>query len=110
MRPLLRGFRRDKVKASGQCKRSPQAVYVGDNRLLTTTVNGQRLFVDARDLSLSPEIILNGCWEPGVTRALHSLVRQGMTVVEIGANIGYFATLLGRLVGRQGCVRAFEAN
>ena len=33
-----------------------------------------------------------------------------MTVVEIGANVGYFTTLLGHLVGGEGCVRAFEAN
>jgi FkbM family methyltransferase len=78
--------------------------------VLTTTVNGQRLFVDTLDLSLTPEIILNGCWEPGVTRALSSLVKQGMTVVEVGANVGYFTTLLGRLVGPQGRVFAFEAN
>jgi hypothetical protein len=68
------------------------------------------LFVDTRDLSLTPEIILNGCWEPGVTRGLSSLVKQGMTVVEVGANVGYFTTLLGWLVGPQGSVFAFEAN
>jgi FkbM family methyltransferase len=110
MSPLRRAFRRDRTKLPGPRGRAPQAVYVGGNRVLTTTVNGDRLFVDARDLSLSPDLILNGCWEPGVTRALSSLVREGMTVVEVGANIGYFTTVLGRLVGRRGCVRAFEAN
>ena len=85
-------------------------MYVGGNRVLTTTVHGQPLFLDSRDLSLSPQIILNGAWEPGVTQALRSLVKPGMTIVEIGANIGYFTTFLGRLVGPQGCVRAFEAN
>jgi FkbM family methyltransferase len=110
MIPLRRAFRRGRAEPSGLRDRVRQAVYVGDNRVLTATVNGQRLFVDARDLSLSPGIILNGCWEPGVTRALSSLVKPGMTVVEIGANVGYFTTLLGPLVGRQGSVRAFEAN
>jgi predicted methyltransferase len=85
-------------------------VYVGGNRVLTTTVHGQSLFVDSRGLSLSPQIILDGSWEPGVTQALRSLVKLGMTIVEIGANIGYFTTLPGRLVGPRGCVRAFEAN
>jgi FkbM family methyltransferase len=107
MHSFLRAFRRGKTRRR---TRAPQGIYVGGDRVLTTTVNGQRLFVDGRDLSLSPGIILDGCWEPNVTRALISLVRAGMTVVEIGANIGYFTTLLGRLVGRQGCVRAFEAN
>jgi FkbM family methyltransferase len=110
MHSLLRAFRRDKTRVSGRPTRVPQGVYVGDGRVLTTTVSGQRLFVDARDLSLSPGLILDGSWEPHVTRALTTLVKAGMTVIEIGANVGYFTTLLGRLVGGQGCVRAFEAN
>jgi len=107
MHSFLRAFRKGKTR----CRtRAPQGVYVGGGRVLTTTVSGQRLFVDARDLSLSPGLILDGSWEPHVTRALITLVKAGMTVVEIGANVGYFTTLLGRLVGGQGCVRAFEAN
>jgi FkbM family methyltransferase len=111
MNPFLRAFHRKKIPEvatpQGQLR---QAVYLGGNRVLTTTVNGQRLFLDARDLSLTPEIVLNGCWEPGVTSALNSLVKQGMIVVEVGANVGYFTTLLGRLVGPSGLVCAFEAN
>ncbi len=107
---LLRAFRRKRAKPARPRERERQAVYVGANRVLTTTIHGQPLFVDARDLSLSPQLILNGNWEPGVTRALRSLVKPGMTVVEIGANVGWFTTLLGRLVGPQGCLRAFEAN
>ncbi|MBV9860674.1 MAG: FkbM family methyltransferase [Alphaproteobacteria bacterium] len=78
--------------------------------MLTTTLRGQKLFLDSRDLSLSPHIILEGTWEPSVTRAIASLVKPGMTVVEIGANVGYYTTLFGALVGPGGCVRAFEAN
>jgi FkbM family methyltransferase len=110
MHSLLRALRPGKARIPGRRTRPPQGVYVGGGRVLTTTVNGQRLFVDARDLSLSPGLILDGTWEPHVTRALITLVKAGMTVVEIGANVGYFTTLLGRLVGGQGCVRAFEAN
>jgi len=87
-----------------------RAVYIGDNRVLTTTIYGHPLFVDSRDLSLTPQIILAGCWEPGITQAIMSLVKPGMTIVEIGANVGYYTTLLGQLVGPAGCVRAFEAN
>ena len=107
---LLRALRWSRAKPAAPRERQRQAVYVGANRVLTTTIHGQPLYVDARDLSLSPQLILNGNWEPGVTRALRSLVKPGMTVVEIGANVGWYTILLGRLVSPQGCLRAFEAN
>ena len=69
---LLRAFRRSRAKPPAPRERERQAVYVGANRVLTTTIHGQPLYVDARDLSLSPQLILNGNWEPGVTRAPRS--------------------------------------
>ena len=48
--------------------------------------------------------------DDGITVSASGEVKSKPTVVEIGANVGYFTTLLGRLVGGQGCVRAFEAN
>ena len=47
-------------------------------------------------------------FEPEVLAALRQWVRPGMTVVDIGANIGYFTAHLSRLVGEQGEVHAFE--
>ena len=64
MRSLLRAFRREKNQIPGRRTRGPQAVYVGGGRVLTTTVNGQRLFVDARDLSIAPGIILRVAGSP----------------------------------------------
>jgi FkbM family methyltransferase len=103
-------FRRSEGMPPIQRERESRAVYVGDNRVLITTVHGRPLFVDSRDLSLAPQLILSGCWEPGITRAIMSLVKPGMTIIEIGANVGYYTTLFGNLVGPTGSVRAFEAN
>lgn len=110
MSRLRRIFRRSEHGRPIPREPDRQAVYVGDNRVLTKTIYGHPLFVDSRDLSLSPEIILSGCWEPGVTRAIMALVKPGMTIIEIGANVGYYTTLFGHRVGAQGGVRAFEAN
>jgi FkbM family methyltransferase len=46
----------------------------------------------------------------GEKSALARLVRPGMTVVEVGSNLGLYAVLLSRLVGAQGRVLAFEPD
>lgn len=50
-----------------------------------------------------------GSYEPQLQAALKDYAGPGMTVYDIGANIGYISILLGRLVGETGRVFAFEA-
>jgi FkbM family methyltransferase len=52
----------------------------------------------------------NGEVEPEVQTALRKYLRPGMTVYDIGANIGFFSLLAARLVGPAGGVTAFEAD
>ncbi len=51
-----------------------------------------------------------GTYEPEVQAALPGLVQPGMTVLDIGANIGFFAIGMARLTGAEGRVIAFEPN
>ena len=44
------------------------------------------------------------------TRILEQLIKPGMTVVDIGANIGYYSLLFARCVGPHGKVFAFEPD
>lgn len=64
------------------------------------------------DLDLSQgidfAIFLLGSFEPATSRALQRHVRPGMTVLDIGANIGAHTLRLGQLVGPAGRVLAFE--
>ncbi len=47
-------------------------------------------------------------YEPHVVAAMEAYVRPGMTVLDVGANIGYFTLLGAKLVGSQGRVIAVE--
>lgn len=51
---------------------------------------------------------LLGSSEPGVQRALTALVRPGMTVFDVGANVGFLSVIAARLVGETGKVVSFE--
>lgn len=49
-----------------------------------------------------------GVYEKCVTASLPRIIEEGMTVVDLGANIGYYTLLASRLVGISGRVYAFE--
>ncbi len=53
-------------------------------------------------------IFLLGAFEPDTLKVFRRLVHPGMTVLDIGANIGAHTLHLGRLVGTSGRVVAFE--
>lgn len=64
-------------------------------------------------LNLNPrtgQAYFDGGGEPEVQAALEKHVRQGMTVYDVGANIGLFSMIAARLVGEHGRVVAFEAD
>jgi FkbM family methyltransferase len=87
-----------------------EAVYVGHDRILLRTPNRFKMYVDARDVSIAPHLILDGVWEEWTEAVLRKLLRPGMTVVEIGANVGFFTLIESRTVGENGRVIAFEAD
>lgn len=49
-------------------------------------------------------------YEPDTTVFFMNIIKPGMTVVDIGAHIGYFTRLFSRLVGNGGKVFALEAD
>lgn len=53
---------------------------------------------------------LAGNYEPELTQLVKERVRQGMTVIDGGANIGYYTLLFSHLVGASGTVYAFEPD
>ena len=69
------------------------------------SIDGLRLAIDAQD-----SLGLTGpqAFEPEVLAALRRWVQPGQTVIDIGANIGYFTAHLARGVGNAGVVHAFE--
>jgi len=50
------------------------------------------------------------CWEPAETLLLQRMLRPGMSVVDVGAHVGYFSVLMSRCVGKTGRVTAFEPD
>jgi len=62
------------------------------------------------DQFISTELAANGIFEPFETAWVSTEIRPGDTVLDLGANIGYYTLLFARLVGPSGKVYAFEPD
>jgi FkbM family methyltransferase len=74
---------------------------------LVPTTDGRRLHADL-STGMSDLIYFLGEYERAVTRVVRSVVRPGDVCLDIGANMGWYTTLLHSLVGPGGAVHAFE--
>ncbi|MGH0029409.1 MAG: FkbM family methyltransferase [Myxococcota bacterium] len=69
-----------------------------------------RMFLNPDDRTITPKILFDGVWEPKETHWFTRSVGPGDTVVDVGANVGYYTLLAARLVGDAGRVFAFEPD
>jgi FkbM family methyltransferase len=75
---------------------------------LTVVHNSITMDLDLREFV--QQFIYYNLWEPDVRNTLLSVLRPGMTFLDIGANVGYYTLLAAYAVGSTGTVHAFEAN
>jgi len=73
-------------------------------------VQGNKIYIDTSGHVVSRALLMTGIWEKDVTDLFKRIVKEGMTVVDIGANIGYYTLLAADLVGKKGRVFAFEPD
>ncbi|MGX9964209.1 FkbM family methyltransferase [Roseomonas sp. F4] len=80
------------------------------NRAVAMTRSGLKIFLDVRDVGMTPHIALSGEWERQVEALLRQLLKPGDRVVEVGASMGYHTLAMAQAVGATGHVHSFEAN
>lgn len=68
------------------------------------------LVIDYADISVGRPILHDGHYEPHLTRFFREHLRPGMTVVDVGGNIGYYSILSATLIGESGKVLTFEPS
>jgi len=69
---------------------------------------GNKMYVNAEDTGVAPTLLAGVEYEPFETELLKKLLKKNMTVVNIGANIGYYTLIAANYVGSDGKVYAFE--
>ncbi len=100
----------DRAHFEFECQSRTDHIYLGNNTVLCKALGGRKIYVDARDISLAPHLIMDGFWESWVTLAFTKIIQPGFTCIDLGANYGYYSILMSELSGDQGKTIAIEAN
>ncbi len=87
-----------------------RTVYVGNNTALVRLKYGHRIYIDSRDITIGMNMMIRGEWEAHYTNLVRKIVKQGDTIVDVGANYGYYSVICGWQVGKTGQVYSFEPN
>lgn len=89
----------------------PQTVNIDQRTLLTKIFTGVKIYLDPQDLSVAAHIAVDGIWEKQITKAWLAVLKKDDTVLDIGANFGYFGILAGQFTDKKKSkVVLFEAN
>lgn len=87
------------------CRRPPSAFLM----YMPQEMGGYSFHCDLRD-TISREVCFTGFYEPQETALVRSILRPGMSFVDVGANWGYYTLLAASLVGETGRVLSLEPD
>lgn len=85
------------------------ALKLDDSDIQFVDVLGKVVAARASDIDVGCHVV-GGAYEPHITALCRNLLKPGMSVVDVGANCGYFTSLALACVGGGGLVHAIEPN
>ena len=71
-------------------------------------VNNYPMILNFEEKGLSNHLMIHREREISETETVKRIVKPGMCILEIGANVGYYTILMGKLVGATGKIYAYE--
>ena len=82
--------------------------YLRPSRKCIKTVQGSKMLLDLTDPGINRDLFLYGKREPSSTDIYRRQLSPGMTIVDVGANIGYYVLIEAQALGNSGKIYAIE--
>lgn len=84
---------------------------LSEKEIVAKIFSGLKMYLDPRDIAVVPHLVLDQIWEHRITAAWLSIIKPEDTVLDIGANFGYFGILAAQLTDKKKSkVIMFEPN
>jgi FkbM family methyltransferase len=96
--------------AQSYFKNHSRSQYLGNNKILCEILGDKKFFALADDVGFSSHMIMDGYWEFWLTKYFSDVIMPGDTVIDIGANLGYYSIIAADLVAERGRVYSVEPN
>ncbi|MFL5830085.1 MAG: FkbM family methyltransferase, partial [Solirubrobacteraceae bacterium] len=100
--------RTEQLDYSVVAERAPREAHPPTDDAVSVSTDVGELWYPADCQVLTPAVRQAGTWDPEDGAAIMQALAPGMTVVDVGAHVGYFALLAARCVGPKGKVLAVE--
>jgi FkbM family methyltransferase len=81
--------------------------YLHPKGILFTEIHGFKIYVEAKSF-LAQDLITNNSFEEDTTKLFYTILKKGMTILDVGANVGYYSLLASKVTGETGKIFAFE--
>jgi len=92
------------------CRENTSYAYLGNNKALCRVLGKYKIFVDTRDIGITPHLVMDGFWETWLTQCMYRIIKPGDICIDVGANYGYYSLLMSSLTGKEGRTIAVEPN
>jgi len=76
--------------------------------LIVREIHGSKMYLDPNDEGISRDLLFDRTREEKSTKEFKNILKKGMSIVDIGANIGYYVLMESKIIGNKGMVYAIE--
>ena len=81
-----------------------------NKKFITKKIYNYKMLLDLHDKGISRTLLLFGKRELEHKKMLEDIIKPGMTVLDIGANIGYYSLMMLKLIGEKGKLIVVEPS